>query len=103
MGRKGALRESHGDEKKFHDEEIVKQHEHGRIQDRLDAMYIDKLDGRIDTNFFDCKAAEWRAEQERVRRAINAAPGCQSVLYRGRNQTAGARRSTLIPISGSSP
>ena len=27
-------------------------------------MYVDKLDGRIDTDFFDRKAAEWRAEQQ---------------------------------------
>ena len=28
-------------------------------------MYIDKLDGRIDTDSFDRKAAEWRGEQEK--------------------------------------
>jgi site-specific DNA recombinase len=28
-------------------------------------MYVDKLDGRIDTDFFDRKAAEWRAEQQK--------------------------------------
>jgi hypothetical protein len=29
-----------------------------RIEDRIDAMYMDKLDGRIDNGFFDRKAAE---------------------------------------------
>jgi site-specific DNA recombinase len=29
-------------------------------------MYLDKLDGRIDAEFFDSKAAEWRAEQARI-------------------------------------
>lgn len=68
-----ALRDSHKDEKKFHDEAIARlQREHRRIQDRIDAMYLDKLDGRIDTNFFDRKAAEFRAEQCRLMRDIEA-------------------------------
>jgi hypothetical protein len=68
-----ALREGHGDEKKFHDGEIARlQREHTRIQDRIDAMYLDKLDGRIDADFFDRTAAEWRSEQNRVRCAIDA-------------------------------
>jgi site-specific DNA recombinase len=44
--------------------------EHGRLQDRLDAMYVDKLGGRVDTVFFDRKAAEWRDEQDRLLRTI---------------------------------
>jgi len=41
-----ALRASHRDEKKFHDEAITRfRREHKRIQDRIDAMYMDKLDG----------------------------------------------------------
>jgi site-specific DNA recombinase len=67
----GALRESHRDEKKFHDQEMLKlRREHGRIQERIDAMYLDKLDGRIDAIFFDRRAAEWRADQTRIRSAI---------------------------------
>ena len=31
---------------------------------------MDKLDGWVDTLFFDRKAAEWRAEQDRLLRAI---------------------------------
>ena len=66
-----ALRESHQDEKKFHDEAIAKlQREHRRLQDRIDAMYMDKLDGRIDNDFFDGKAAEFRAEQCRLMRDV---------------------------------
>ena len=49
-----ALKESHVDEKRFHDEAIQRlQREHQRIQERIDIMYIDKLDGRIDAQFFD--------------------------------------------------
>ena len=40
------------------------------IQDRIDAMYMDKLDGRIDNDFFDRKAVEFRSEQYRVMRDI---------------------------------
>jgi hypothetical protein len=48
-----ALRESHRDQKQFQDEQIAKlQRDHRRIQDRIDAMYLDKLDGRIDATFF---------------------------------------------------
>jgi site-specific DNA recombinase len=68
-----ALRESHRDEKHFHDEAIVKlQREHRRLQDRIDAMYMDKLDDRIDNAFFDRKAGEFRSEQGRIMRDINA-------------------------------
>jgi site-specific DNA recombinase len=68
-----ALRESHLDEKQFHDEAISKlQREHGRLQDRIDAMYTDKLDGRIDNVFFDRKAGEVRDEQCRITRDIEA-------------------------------
>ena len=29
-------------------------------------MYLDRLDGRIDTAFFDRKASDWRNEQSRL-------------------------------------
>jgi site-specific DNA recombinase len=70
---KQALRESHGDEKRFHDDEIVRlQREGQRIQDRIDAMYLDKLDGRIAADFFDRKAVEWRKEQSRLEQEVHA-------------------------------
>lgn len=66
-----ALRQSHVDEKSHHDEAINRlQGEYGRLQARIDLMYEDKLDGRIDAAYFDRKAAEWRDEQERLLRAI---------------------------------
>ena len=66
-----ALRQSHADEKRFHDDAIARlQAEHTRLQGRIDTMYLDKLDGRVDAAFFDRKAAEWRTEQDRVLRAI---------------------------------
>ena len=66
-----ALRESHADEKAFHDASIARlQAEYRRLQNRIDAMYLDKLDGRIDTAFFDSRSAEWRGEQDRLLRDV---------------------------------
>ncbi len=41
-----------------------------RLQDRIDAMYVDKLDGKIDAGFYERKVAEWRAEQAELTRQI---------------------------------
>jgi hypothetical protein len=47
-----ALKESHGDEKRYHDEMIAKlQKEYQKLQDRIDAMYVDKLDGKVPQEF----------------------------------------------------
>ncbi|HVB56841.1 MAG TPA: recombinase family protein [Candidatus Acidoferrales bacterium] len=69
---KEALRQSHGDAKRHHAAAIVRlQSEYDRLQSRVDAMYVDKLDGRIDTVFFDRKSSEWRVEQERLLQSIH--------------------------------
>ena len=68
-----ALQESHADEQYLRDEAVTQlQAQHTLLQRRLDTMYEDKLDGRVDDAFFDRKAAEWRAEQARLRQAIEA-------------------------------
>jgi DNA polymerase III psi subunit len=36
------------------------------IRQRLDQMYLDKLDGKIDAEFWERKSAEWRAEEQQV-------------------------------------
>ena len=60
------LRVSHGDEKQHHEDAIRRiLAEYDRLQNRIDAMNVDKLDGRIDTDLFDRKAAEWREEQRK--------------------------------------
>jgi len=67
-----ALRESHRDAKQFHDAAVARlQAEYTKLQGRIDAMYIDKLDGSIDGAFFDRKAAEQRAEQAKIQRTID--------------------------------
>jgi site-specific DNA recombinase len=64
---KQALRQSHADERRDHDEAIARlTAEHTKIQRRLDAMYDDKLDGVIDEAFFRRKADECRGEQAKL-------------------------------------
>lgn len=61
-----ALHASHADERREHEEAIKRlQAEHKRIGDRINAMYLDKLDERVDGAFFDKMSAEWREEQNR--------------------------------------
>jgi site-specific DNA recombinase len=62
-----ALRESHADEQKEHDAAIVRlQAELDRLQQRLQAMYVDKLDGRIDHSFYTQMSEQWRLEQDNL-------------------------------------
>jgi site-specific DNA recombinase len=65
--------ESHYDEKQLHADAAGKrQREHRRLQDRLERMYEDKLDGQIDNDYYNRKAAEYRSEQARIMRQIQA-------------------------------
>jgi DNA invertase Pin-like site-specific DNA recombinase len=66
-----ALRASHADEKREHEAAIGRSRaEYDRLQSRIHAMYVDKLDGKIDGAFFDRMSAQWRAEQDRCSREI---------------------------------
>ncbi len=49
--------------------------EYDKLQQRIGAMYVDKLDGPIDVGFFDRKSAEWRSEQQ----------GCLATIARHQN------------------
>ena len=95
---KEALLQSHEDEKRCHDEAILRlQAEFTRLQNRIDAMYVDKLDGRIDTDFFDRKAAEWRVEQDRIQQAIEQHQAANRVyLVEGVRLLELARRAHLL-------
>jgi site-specific DNA recombinase len=67
-----ALHSSHADKRREQEEAIARlRAEYERLQRRLDTMYVDKLDGRVDAAFFDKMAAEWRAEQARCQREID--------------------------------
>ncbi|MBZ9993160.1 recombinase family protein [Mesorhizobium sp. BH1-1-4] len=68
---KAALMASHADERREHEQAIHRcQVEYKRLEDRLHAMYLDKLDGRIDNAFYDRMSAQWRTEQTRLLREI---------------------------------
>lgn len=66
-----ALKESNKDKEKFHEESMDRLHkEHKRLEQRLNAMYVDKLDGNISLDFYEQKATEWRNEQKRIEKNI---------------------------------
>ena len=66
-----ALHASHADERREHEDAIRRlEAEHKRLGDRINAMYVDKLDGRVDTAFFDKMSAQWREEQNLCLREI---------------------------------
>jgi hypothetical protein len=43
----------------------------GEIRNRMEAAYIDKLDGKIDEEFWERKTGEWRLEEQQVRFALD--------------------------------
>jgi site-specific DNA recombinase len=47
-----------------------RQAEYKRLDDRIHAMYVDKLDGLVDTAFFEKMSNHWREEQARCQREI---------------------------------
>lgn len=70
---KAALRQSRSVEKADHEAAVTRlQAEYDKIQRRIDAAYEDRLDGRIDAEFFDRKARGWREEQATIRRRLSA-------------------------------
>ena len=55
-----ALHASNADECREHEEAIRRhQTEFKRLQDRINAMYVDKLDGLIETTFFERMSNQW--------------------------------------------
>ena len=66
-----ALKAGQMDERRHRDEAIARlQVDYDRIQTRLDAMYVDKLDGRIEAAYFDRKASEWRRDLDGIAASI---------------------------------
>ncbi len=66
-----ALRESHGDERRERDEARARLiAEADLLQERLDMIYLDKVDGRITAEFHDRIAASWRDERARAVRNL---------------------------------
>jgi site-specific DNA recombinase len=68
-----ALRESHRDEKDYHDGMIASlQTQYDKLQHRIDQAYTDKLDGKIPEDLFSRKMNEWREEQSKILSQIQA-------------------------------
>jgi site-specific DNA recombinase len=60
------LHASHADERREH-EEAIRRHEaeRKRLDQRIHAMYVDKLDGLVDAALFERMSNQWREEQNR--------------------------------------
>ena len=66
-----ALHSSHTDERREHEDAIKRlEVEAQRLNDRIHAMYVDKLDGLVDTAFYEKMSNQWREEQARCQREI---------------------------------
>jgi site-specific DNA recombinase len=67
-----ALQTSHADQRREHREAIERlRAEHKRLGERISAMYIDKLDGKIGGELYDKFFRDWRAEQLRLQCEID--------------------------------
>lgn len=65
------LKSSHVDQAKEHAEALKRlQGEYDRIQSRIQAMYVDKLDGKVDPGMFEQLSTEWRRKQDKCLREI---------------------------------
>lgn len=66
-----ALKESHQDETSYHSSSLQElQDNQKRIQHRLDTLYDDRLDGKIDEQFYQKKFAQYSAEKETITNSI---------------------------------
>ncbi len=64
---RSALRSSLDTEKDYRNKEIAKlKRQYDKLQVRLDQCYIDKIEGRIDTNFWKKQYDRWTAEQNAI-------------------------------------
>lgn len=66
-----ALKASFETEREYRSKEVAKlKREHARLQERLDQTYLDKIEGRIDTEFWRKMHSRWIGEQNSVLRRI---------------------------------
>ena len=71
-----ALHDSHAEERREHEEAIKRlRARYDRLQNRIHAAYVDKLDGAIEPAFFEKISMEWRGEQDRCLRDIERHQG----------------------------
>ena len=68
-----ALRASHSDIRQERDEAIRGlQADYNKLQNRIDAMYTDKLDGKVNDDYFIRVSRQWRKQQARILDEISA-------------------------------
>ena len=68
---RAALRESDVTETRAREQDLQHaQQERDRIEQHIETMYLDKLDGRITAAFYDEKATLWRQEQAKLQSRI---------------------------------
>jgi site-specific DNA recombinase len=66
-----ALKLSHKDEKEFHETQIKNlQVQHDKLQNRLEKIYIDKLDETVTDEFYNKMKRQWKKEKEEIFRQI---------------------------------
>ena len=67
--------ERRGDESRFREDAVGRlRAEYDRLRNRLDAIYLDNLDGEIDESFYDRKTRERRPKQDRQLPAVEEHP-----------------------------
>jgi hypothetical protein len=71
-------------EKKCHDQQNERLNKlYSALQNRIDRMYMDKLDDKISENIDQEHLERWRAEQENILVGRNQSPSeCQCQLHR---------------------
>lgn len=68
-----ALEESERDAREYHEREINRlQQEVGKIDARLEQIYIDKLDGQVTEDFWKKKSSDWQAEKRSLEAKLRA-------------------------------
>ncbi|MCX7038191.1 MAG: recombinase zinc beta ribbon domain-containing protein [Spirochaetes bacterium] len=66
-----ALRQSQAEKAAFHRRSIEKLNAHyAKLQNRIDQIYLDKLDGEIEEAFYRRSVSQWRAEQAQIRARV---------------------------------
>jgi hypothetical protein len=62
-----ALRQSQKEKAEFHRRSIEKLNaQYAKLQNRIDQIYLDKLDGEVEEAFYRRNISQWRAEQNEI-------------------------------------
>jgi hypothetical protein len=66
-----ALRQSRTEKAEFHRRSIEKLNaRYAKLQNRIDQIYLDKLDGEVEETFYCRNVSQWRKEQAQIRARI---------------------------------